>query len=170
MVGSTVWEGKRDYRTRWTMEIVRQVAQGPVMLFTPPPPARNLDTQFAEFVAAPETRVRQDGTPVQPIVLELKPIIDQYGISPANFRLKVWRVHARIMRKLCDETGITFCPPPTQGLDADGFIRPEMVGDLFHANENWGTLLFVSRQRPPGFPAVRLAGGPSGLTLAHRHK
>jgi hypothetical protein len=106
---------------RFVTETVRKYTSAPMLQFAPPPPARNI---AAAVAAAPN----------------LRHLIEDHGVSPAHFRLKVWRACARAMGEVCAENGVDFLMPPPDALDQDGFLGPDMVHDHIHGNASWGRL------------------------------
>lgn len=64
------------------------------------------------------------------------------GVSPPYLRYKLWRLHSRAVRKLCDRFGLGFIACPKEALDSEGFLRSEFTPDnATHANEAYGKLL-----------------------------
>lgn len=109
---------------------VRQHSKLPLTFLSPPPPYRASD-QIVERMAAKRS-VRPDQVP-QPL--------------PPEVRLKVWRIADEILREKMSEIGIPFVGVPADAVDADGFLRPELYGDGFHASAAYGALMLDSLMR-----------------------
>jgi hypothetical protein len=103
--------------------VVRSVRSVPLAQFAPPPPVRDL---------APLVATRP----------ELTKVVQDHGIAPASFRLKVWRACSRAMADVCAEHGVDFMPAPPEGIDPDGYLAPEFISDAVHGNHDWGLLQF----------------------------
>ncbi|MEO6359673.1 MAG: hypothetical protein ABIO43_03740 [Sphingomicrobium sp.] len=82
--------------------------------------------------------------------------IASLGISPPTLRMKFWRLQNRIIGELCAKIGIELMMPPTEAVDADGFLKAEcFANDATHANDNYGELVLqqlelalIGRSRP----------------------
>ena len=121
------------------IDVVRDITSAPITLFPPPPPVRALPEMFARFAAGDFGNLHVG--PGQSIFVQrLLPTVEQYGIAPASFRLKVWRVSMGVVQTICQEKGVAFIAPDPEALDPDGFLGPHLVSDLVHANVGWGRL------------------------------
>lgn len=138
---------------RFIADAVRSVAPLPLSLSPPPPPTRDVEAMFTQTVAGVGAPGRRHQGLVH-VVKGLAPTIEQYGFSPASFRLKVWRASMRAVEEICEEAGITYLAPPAAALDADGFLKTEMVSDLVHANRHWAHLqlnrMLANSRQPQG--------------------
>lgn len=134
-------------------DAVRGVGSLPLSLSPPPPPTRDVETMFSQVIGSAGTHGRQHKGLVH-VAKGLAPTIEQYGFSPASFRLKVWRASMRAVEEICTEAGITYLGPPADGVDADGFLKTEMVSDLVHANRHWAHLqlnrVLANSRQPQG--------------------
>lgn len=66
------------------------------------------------------------------------------GVSSPFLRYKLWRLHSRAVRSLCDAYGLGFIPCPQEALDEEGFLRAEFTPDnATHANSAYGALLIA---------------------------
>jgi hypothetical protein len=109
---------------RFVTDTVRRYTQTPIVQLAPPPPGRDIE---ADLFAHPS----------------FGPLVKEYGLSPAPFRLKVWRACARAMETVCHAAGIGFLMPPAQALDAEGYLLPAFRQDHIHGNAAWGRLQLV---------------------------
>ncbi len=106
---------------RFVADVVRRYTSSPLLQFAPAPPARDVAT-----ILACDTERRH--------------FVGEHGVSPARFRLKVWRACARAMAEICAELEVGFLMPPPRSLDEDGFLRPHLIGDAIHGNTAFGRL------------------------------
>lgn len=58
------------------------------------------------------------------------------GLNAAHLRHRLWRCHSDMIRRNCEELGISFIPAPPDTMDTDGFLLPEGWGNATHGN-NW---------------------------------
>lgn len=64
------------------------------------------------------------------------------GLAPARLRLKVWRLHGRLLQQDCRRLGLPLLPAPPAALGADGGLAPACQGDdAIHANAEYGRLV-----------------------------
>lgn len=160
LVGQVVSYDLIMKKARLTMRYVRGIAEAvrglgtfPISLSPPPPPTRDVETMFTQVArGAGAPGGRHQG--LVKVAQGLVPTIDQYGFSPASFRLKVWRATMRAVEEICADVGIAYLAPPTAAVDADGFLKPEMVADLVHANRHWAHLqlnrMLANSRQPQG--------------------
>jgi len=118
---------------------IRSVTDAPITLSPPPPPMRDIVAVYNQYLDTIGQR-GQKHAGLRHVLRNLSPTIEQYGFSSEWFRLKSWRVAMRAVRELCADAGITYLPPPGDGVDEDGFLRPTMISDLVHANNAWARL------------------------------
>ncbi len=65
-----------------------------------------------------------------------------YGIAPAIFRRKLYRLHSSIVFNMCQELGVDFLGVPQESMNSFGFLRPELMSkDPTHANAEYGDLV-----------------------------
>jgi hypothetical protein len=65
--------------------------------------------------------------------------IDQLGISPAKFRLKLWKLQSDIYREFCDANDIEFLPVPAAVFDETGAMCSKAwAADPTHGNAWYG--------------------------------
>lgn len=65
-------------------------------------------------------------------------------VSPPFLRYKLWRLHSRAVRKLCDTYGLGFIGCPKEAADEEGFLRLEYTpNNATHANNAYGKLLMA---------------------------
>lgn len=103
--------------------VVRSVAPVRLLQVLPPPPVRDLS-------ALPPRAISH-----------MAGFLNGYPVSPAHFRLKVWRACARAMQQVCADLGVECLAVPADAMDADGFLRTELISDALHGNARWGELL-----------------------------
>jgi hypothetical protein len=66
----------------------------------------------------------------------------QNGITPANFRRKLHRLHSSIVFSMCQELNVDFLGVPHNSMNSFGFLRPELMSkDPTHANAEYGDLV-----------------------------
>jgi hypothetical protein len=74
--------------------------------------------------------------------VKFKEKLEQAGISPPEFRYKLWRLHSKLVREKCQETGITFIATPKESHDTEGFLSEKYLReDPWHANALYGDLV-----------------------------
>jgi hypothetical protein len=116
----------RDRMTRTEPLIAGIARHFPVPLFQieSSPPVRS-----AEHVLATRESVFWD-------VLKL----GELGVAPDFLRYKLWRLHSRLVREVCDKHGVTFVAAPSETQDADGFLVEAGCtrGDATHGNAWYG--------------------------------
>jgi hypothetical protein len=65
--------------------------------------------------------------------------IDGQGIASRWLRLKMWLLHAEIVRSYCTRIGVSYISPPPDTIDEEGFLLPELYAlNATHANEVYG--------------------------------
>jgi hypothetical protein len=65
--------------------------------------------------------------------------IDKFGVAPATFRLKLWKLQSEIYREFCAAHDIAFLPVPKETLDENGFLSSKAWGlDPTHGNAWYG--------------------------------
>lgn len=57
---------------------------------------------------------------------------------PAEVRLKLWTLQARMLDQASTALGVTTLPPPPETLDARGLLREDCMGDPVHGNAAYG--------------------------------
>jgi hypothetical protein len=62
-------------------------------------------------------------------------------ISPAPFRLKLWRLHTQILDDWCKANDVELLHCPAEAMDADGYMREPFYSDGAHANVAYGELV-----------------------------
>jgi hypothetical protein len=67
--------------------------------------------------------------------------IGDRGIAPPMLRYKMWRLHSRIFKDVCNESGLQFLPAPAGAMDENGFLVRECYGSATHANSRYGELV-----------------------------
>lgn len=81
--------------------------------------------------------------------------IDAFGISPAAFRYKVWRLHSKMVRENCGRLGIQFIDVPPEAQSSDGLLRDEYCHiDTGHANPLYGDLVLKQIRKIPALAAL----------------
>ncbi len=122
-------------------------ARGPVVHFGPPPPVGDTHSILKEQLrkrpsAAAASKPSQEGAGG---ALQIRvPAGTAKGFSPPWLRLKVWRLEVATIAARCESLGISFRAAPAAATDALGFLKPEYVADLVHANAAYGKLLLRS--------------------------
>jgi hypothetical protein len=104
-----------------SLEAIRSATIARVAHVLSPPPKRNNDyiVQNHESVFAKDMRER--------------------GVSPAELRLKFWKMQSRVLMRICGELGIEVMPPPPLTVDKAGFLLEDYyANDATHANWLYG--------------------------------
>jgi hypothetical protein len=130
----------RDSRD-WS-ELYDAVAGCRVYHLTPPPPKADEQHILRRFESAFVKRGLADK-----------------GVTPADIRLKVWRLQVRVFQAICDEKNIPLLPPPPATQTEEGFLKPEFYArDATHANPRYGALVLQELERVLPGPASRETG------------
>ena len=86
-------------------------------------------------------------------IRHIGPQIAEFGISPPDFRLKMWILQEDITRHSCEELGITYVPAPPSSVDEQGYLLRDFWNeDGFHGNSAYGELMldhvvyFITRE------------------------
>ncbi|MFN7225380.1 MAG: hypothetical protein ACK4MS_15315 [Paracoccaceae bacterium] len=67
------------------------------------------------------------------------PFIKHYGLSRPERVLRFWRLQGKMMKDICDQTGITYLPAPASMVDAEGLLqRVAWRDDPTHAGPAYG--------------------------------
>jgi len=65
--------------------------------------------------------------------------LDRFGVAPASFRLKLWKLQSEIYREFCAAHDIEFLPVPAECVDPDGLLTTQARGeDPTHGNAWYG--------------------------------
>ena len=65
--------------------------------------------------------------------------IEQHGVAPASFRLKLWRLQSEIYREFLKSMGVEFLPVPPETLDENGCLSSKAWrNDPTHGNTWYG--------------------------------
>jgi hypothetical protein len=104
------------------MSQLRQLCRGALYHIEPPPPYADAERMHAD------------------IPWSLYPGMCP-EISPAPFRLKLWRLHTQILGDWCRANGAQLLRCPVQAMDADGYMLEPFYGDGAHANAAYGELV-----------------------------
>lgn len=121
----------------WQLKAYREAVGVKVAHIEPPPPCGD-DEYLAKHLG--------------PYALEPKNVLPRYQ------RLKLWRLHSRLLRRLCADLDVEFIKAPDEGLDPIGFLSPESHGsDAAHANKTYGELVLNQLHSMTG-------GGYAGFT------
>lgn len=65
--------------------------------------------------------------------------IGQFGVAPASFRLKLWKLQSEIYRETCASHDVEFLPVPAEVLDENGMMVSKAWGqDPTHGNSWYG--------------------------------
>lgn len=113
--------GRLGYVKR-IIEVVQGATGQKLVELPPPPPPFDLESL------------------IRPHHQDLLAIIKDHGVSPAPFRLKIWRVMARALSEVCADAGVECLPVPPGATTPEGYLRPELAGDPVHGNIAWGRL------------------------------
>jgi hypothetical protein len=65
----------------------------------------------------------------------------RYKVSDKYLRYKLWRLNSQMFRETCEAAGAVFVPHPPQSVDAEGFLKPELLAFAGHANEIYGAMV-----------------------------
>jgi hypothetical protein len=69
--------------------------------------------------------------------------IAEHGVTDPVLRLKVYLLFAEIVRETYAAERIEYIPPPRAALTGPGFLAPECVHDLVHANGRYGEFVIA---------------------------
>jgi hypothetical protein len=64
-----------------------------------------------------------------------------HSISDAHFRLRAWQSQSHATRRLVEDAGGHYLPPPAEAVDADGFLAEQYWADAMHASQEYGALV-----------------------------
>jgi hypothetical protein len=103
---------------------VTELARTPVFHFAPPPPVPD---RWVEAVIRKHVRKHQ---------VEMVPELPR-----RTLRWKLWRLTTEIFREHAERFGARFVDYPREAVDADGFMRDELVRNITHGNEGFGLLV-----------------------------
>lgn len=116
---------RREFKRR--MRLITKVAAlapGRVIQFAPPPPVS--DRWLEPFL--------------------LKQNVSATTLPNRLLRWKLWRVTVTLFRQHAVDCGARFVDCPPEALDADGFMRDELVRNVTHGNVEFGRLLLAQAQ------------------------
>jgi hypothetical protein len=118
---------RHGYRSRFNvLATLTAAATTPVYQFAPPPLAPDaLIAKLAAKVGDPNDRASR------------------------LVRWKLWRLTVDVFRETAERLGARFVDYPPDSVDADGFMRPELVRDSAHGNEAFGALVLDQIKRLP---------------------
>jgi hypothetical protein len=121
---------RRMFKKRLTLlPRIARSAPGRLVQFAPPPPAcdGHLERVLAKRHAKGETPA---------------------GATLPNriVRWKLWRLAVAVLKHHAEACGARFVDCPPEALDADGFMREELVRNLSHGNVAFGRLLLQQAQ------------------------
>lgn len=96
-------------------------------------------------------RVIQFGPPPPVSDRWLEPFLQKQNVNATTLpnrllRWKLWRVTVALFRQHAVECGARFVDCPPEALDADGFMRDELVRNVTHGNVEFGRLLLAQAQ------------------------
>jgi hypothetical protein len=96
-------------------------------------------------------RVVQFGPPPPVSDRWLEPFLQKENVNATRLpnrllRWKLWRVTVALFRQHAVECGAKFVDCPPEALDADGFMRDELVRNVTHGNVAFGRLLLAQAQ------------------------
>jgi hypothetical protein len=116
---------RREFSSRMKhLRRVTELAPGPVFHFAPPPPAS--DRWIARLI---QKHVRKHPTEALP------------GLPSGLVRWKLWRLTTEVFREYAERFGARFVDCPREAVDANGFMRDELVRNVTHGNEDFGVLV-----------------------------
>lgn len=74
--------------------------------------------------------------------VELDAKIAEFGLAPAVFRYKIWRLCESVVKDYCEKNGVGFIPAPEESYDAEGYLLERYWwSDPLHANSHYGELV-----------------------------
>ena len=118
---------RQGYRSRFrVLATLTAAATTPVYQFAPPPLAP--DALIAKLAAK---------------------VGDADARASRLVRWKLWRLTVDVFRETAEQLGARFVDYPPDSVDADGFMRPELVRDSSHGNEAFGALILEQIKRLP---------------------
>ncbi len=121
---------RRQFKKRLTLlPRIARSAPGRLVQFAPPPPAcdRHIERVLAKRNANGEA-------------------LPGAALPNRFLRWKLWRVAAAVLKQHAEACGARFVDCPPEALDADGFMREELVRNLSHGNVAFGRLLLQQAQ------------------------
>lgn len=111
---------RRAFKRRFKlMTRVAGLAPGRLVQFAPPPPVS--DRWLEPFLS--------------------KQNVKATALPNRLLRWKLWRLTVAVFRQHADRCGARFVDCPPEALDADGFMRDELVRNVTHGNVAFGRLL-----------------------------
>jgi len=97
----------------------------PVVHIAPPPPKKDVD----HILRFHETHFSKAG-------------LVEYGVSPAQLRLKVWKLQLHVLKQFCLKNDINLLLPPSEAIDSEGFLSRDCYAkDATHGNQMYGNLV-----------------------------
>jgi len=122
---------------------IRQAAPLPLVQLSPPPPIRD-----AAFIRGKVTDAAMAAD------------LARWGVAPAAFRARVWRVCMATLREVCEANDVAFLPAPAAAVDDDFCLAERFASDFVHANAGYGDLLLdqLLARVAVAFPDAKLAG------------
>ena len=116
---------RRMFKKRFLlMTRIAEFAPGRLVQFAPPPPVT--DKWLERVLAKRDAQATALPNPV--------------------LRWKIWRLGVAVFREHAERCGARFVDCPPEALDADGFMRDELVRNLTHGNVAFGRLLLQQAQ------------------------
>ena len=106
---------------------------------------------IARVAALAPGRVIQFGPPPPVSDRWLEPFLRKQNVAATTLpnrllRWKLWRVTVALLEQHARECGARFVDCPPDALDADGFMRDELVRNVTHGNVSFGRLLLAQAQ------------------------
>jgi hypothetical protein len=68
-------------------------------------------------------------------------------VAPIEFRHRVWRAQCRVSKRLSEEIGFLYLPPPEETFGPDGYRRADLCADATHATAEYGAAYLRALRR-----------------------
>ena len=103
-VMESVFEERLKEKEEAKIRAIKDATKARVVHLSPPPPKEDNDFILKHH----ETLFAKEGIAVA-------------GVSSPELRLKLWKIQDRMIRRMCDQIGVAFIPPPTEAVMPSGF-------------------------------------------------
>lgn len=105
------------------LNLFSEIYKKPIYLMPPPPPIQD-EAHIRSYPSAFADR------------------LNEYGLSPATFRLKMWRLYCVVLQEAAVKASVSYVDLPTEIFNADGFLKEIYWSqDPTHANPAYGDVL-----------------------------
>lgn len=104
------------------LKSVNQHAKCPIYVMPPAPPIAD-EAHIKSFPGAFGERIKE------------------YGLSPAEFRLKMWLLYCHVLEEFCKKSGLVFIESPFEARDEGYLAKPYWSKDPTHGNIAFGEIV-----------------------------